>query len=254
MPSRSNVDSQRLARLVQSPGIDPRTWITVAVVTALGFDAEHGIFADIQFINDGTIETASLGAPYSINGGGMYLPVEVGDLVYVAVPDGNPDYGPVIIARGWNKSIKPPPEANEGGTPGDDPVWRIKDKQTLHLLTKDGKISIVATGAGTVEITSAASVTIKGASAVNVQSDSKVDVQSSGTVTVQGTGVVDVKSASTVNVEAPQVNLGPAAVKKLVARLGDAVTVVVPTFVAPPGPPVTVVGSITAVSQAAVKA
>jgi hypothetical protein len=207
-----------MSAMVSRPGIDPRIWCVPAVVTGLGFDAEEGVFADVQFVSDGTKETALLGTPYSVDGGGLYCPVEIGDIVYVMVPMGDPAFGCVIVSRGWRKGSRPPPEAGVGDEPSENLTWRIKDSKTLTIFTKDGEVNVKSTGSGTVSITSAGAVT----------------VQSDATVTINGTSKVDVKSASKVNVEAPAVTLGPLATAA-VARLGDTVSVTVPT-----GIPVTV--------------
>lgn len=100
------------------PGIDPRTWITLATVVAYHLDDEHGPFVDISILTDMTVddngapvdhvETARITPMYAGSGFGFYAPIEVGDEVVVGYPNGNPDHGLVVIGRCWSE-IDPPP-------------------------------------------------------------------------------------------------------------------------------------------------
>lgn len=161
-----------MSNAVSRPGIDPRVWITKATVEELGFDANEGIFADVA-LDDGTHETCLLGTQFSTDGGGLYCPVSVGDIVLVAIPDGEPDYGPTVICQLWSKKRRPAPEMGVGDTPAGDVIWRTAKGRKLRILTTDGEIALLTDGSGNITITSTSSGVIQ-VSATN----SKVQVTS----------------------------------------------------------------------------
>ncbi len=165
--ARTSVDMGRMANAVSRPGIDPRVWLTLAVVRDVGYDADEGIFVDVQFQPSGTIETCLLGAAYAGAEFGAYFPVNIDDTVLVAVPSGDPSTGPTVIARMWNSGDKPhadfQSEADEE-EPTQDVVLRIQPGQKFKIRTSDdgdgveitvegnGDIVIQATGDGKVFI------------------------------------------------------------------------------------------------------
>ncbi|KKN72088.1 hypothetical protein LCGC14_0414830 [marine sediment metagenome] len=165
--ARTSPDMGRLANAVSRPGIDPRVWLTLAVVLDVGYDANEGIFADVQFQPDGTVETCLLGAPYAGAEFGAYFPVNVDDTVLVAVPSGDPSTGPTLIARMWNSGDKPHADfqsEDEEEEPTKDVVLRIQPGRKLKIRTSDdgdgvditvegnGDVVIQATGDGKVFI------------------------------------------------------------------------------------------------------
>jgi hypothetical protein len=205
------VDVNALARAVSRPGIDPRRWVALAVITELGFDAENGVFADIAYIPDGTTDTAVVGAWYAGDGFGAYAPLKVDDVVLVAIPDGDPSTGPVVICRMWSSADKPPAEAGgSGDEPTTDPVTRVEDGATFRIVAKGG-----------------ASV--------------RVELEGSGTFTVEATGgaAVEVRSETRVTINAPSVELGDTPAQGM-ARIGDLVSIGLPPGVPPPFPAVLV--------------
>jgi len=163
--ARSSVDVGRLAAAASRPGIDPRVWLTLATVEEIGFDAENGVFVDVQYQPDGTKETCLLGVPYAGNEFGFYCPVEVGDTVLVAVAGGDPGNGPVIVSRMWGGADKPSADfqsSSDSETATSDVVLRVKPGQKFKLRTSgssdgvditvegDGDVVIQATGSGKV--------------------------------------------------------------------------------------------------------
>jgi hypothetical protein len=176
---RAALDVSRLSSLVQRPGIDPRINLTFAVVTELGFDATHGPFADVVFQPTGENETCLIGAAYAGGGFGMWGPLRVDDTVLVAVPNGDPNSGPVIIARIWDAADSPsadfknPVQDNGADVPSDDFVLRVRDGQKFTLrLSGSGAIDIKVEGDGetTIENAGAGAITIKqtGSGDVNI--------------------------------------------------------------------------------------
>lgn len=117
------MDVGRLANALSRPGIDPRTWVTLATVTAFHLDANDGPYVDVSILtdmmidNDGNpvphIETARVGSFYAGNGFGFYAPLAVDDEVVVGYPNGDPDHGLVVMARVWSNPDPPPTLAND---------------------------------------------------------------------------------------------------------------------------------------------
>lgn len=208
MSVRSSMDVGRLAAAVQRPGIDPRVWITYAVVKDIAFDPEHGVFADVQVVPEGDIETCLVGSDYAGSGFGDYDPLHVGDLVLVAISHGDPGTGPVIIKRVFSASAKPPTEfkSTTGSDPTDatnDRVIVVEPNTTLRVIAKQG---------------ANVSFEVQDGGAVNI--------------TAKGDSTVNVKAEKAVVVDAPDVRLGDTPSQE-VARRGD--IIIGPGLVVGPG-------------------
>lgn len=167
MGARRTGDPSRIASLASRPGIDTRVWLHYAVVEDVGFDANEGVFADIRFLPDGRPDCAIVGACYAGNGFGMYAPLAVDDVVLVAVPAGDTDAGPVIIARLWNGTDKPPAEmagttAREGTPdPTSDLYVRVQPGQSLKVrASSGGGVDIKSEGSGRIVIEQSGSADI----------------------------------------------------------------------------------------------
>lgn len=137
---RKSLDVRRLGAAASYPGIDPRIWVAMATVTDIGFDADEGIFADVQLQPDGDIFTAYVATPYAGNGYGAHYPLEVGDTVLVAIPLGDADGPSFIIARAWNAADKPMAEAGSGEDIVEEVVIKTKSGKSYKLLTPDAQI------------------------------------------------------------------------------------------------------------------
>lgn len=155
------IDMSRLAKLAQRPGVDPRVWLTLAVVEALGFDAAEGVFADVRFQPTGERETALVAVPYAGDGFGDWCPLAVDDVVLVAVPNGDPSAGPVIIARMWRAADRPPADVRAGQDDADghpvptaDRVIRVQAGQRLvvRVSGSGGDVDIRVEGSGNVNL------------------------------------------------------------------------------------------------------
>lgn len=173
--ARSNVDVARLSAAASRPGIDPRINLTRAVVTEIGFDPNEGYFADVQFQPGGEAETAYVGMPYAGRDFGMHCPVDVGDTVLVALPNGDPGEGPVIIARWHNAGDRPNSELADGEEATHDFWLRVKPGQRLVLRTSGGDVDIKVEESGNVNVEAAqgnVNVVVSAAGKVNVGSAS----------------------------------------------------------------------------------
>ena len=150
----TRIDVARLSRAVQRPGIDPRTWLTMATVTSdpVVEDVDDtsdagGVFVNVTLMPSGTETTAFLPAQYAGPGFGFYLPVAIDDTVIVVVPDGDPNNGCVITSVMWDPSAPPPQDAIDH--PADVAMIIRKDKTArmkvsgggnLVLACEDGKV------------------------------------------------------------------------------------------------------------------
>jgi hypothetical protein len=171
MRARTGIDLARLASAIQRPGSDPSVHLSWGIVGALGFDAAQGIFADVKLIPDGTIETCFVAAAYAGGAFGMWCPLRVDDMVLVALPNGDPNTGPVVISRIWNGAdvpsddFKNPTQDNGEDVPSDDFVIRIAPGKNYKLRVSDstgdnatqGGIDVKVEGAGTFKVETAGS-------------------------------------------------------------------------------------------------
>lgn len=162
---RGSTDVAALASAVTRPGIDPRVWLTLAVVTELGYDAEHGVYADVTFQPSGMKETCLIGSNYAGGEFGDWCGIEVDDTVLVAVPDGDPASGPWIVCRAWNGGDRPFAEMQssvDAAAPTADRILRVKPGQKYKLRTSGGgdgvDVRVEGDGAFVVEIAGAGNV------------------------------------------------------------------------------------------------
>lgn len=165
-----HVDTGRLRSLISGPGIDTRYHIVEAVVDKVTVDPNEGVFCDISILPFEQPETAFLGVPYAGGGFGFYFPVEVDDIVLVAIPDGDPGAGPVIVSRMWSAADKPFTELqgtadpdNPGQyNPSSDVVLKTKSGANYKtIVSGGGDASIAVSGGGDVEITAAGTSVVK---------------------------------------------------------------------------------------------
>lgn len=164
MRARRQPDVGAIASAVSRPGIDPRQWIKLASVEELGFDPLEGVFADLLLLPEGVPDTALVGSTYAGAAFGDWCPLEVGDLVVVAIPDGDSGSGPVVIARCWNAADPPHPDFGDGSEPSQDRVIRSRTGRAIKLRTSGtGAMSLVAEGAADAELTSLGGIVQLGA-------------------------------------------------------------------------------------------
>jgi hypothetical protein len=176
MALRTKLDVGRLSAAVSRPGIDPRLWLTLATVKDVAYDAEFGMYADVQFLPEGDFQTCYIGSEYAGDDFGMFFPPKVDDIVLVAVPEGQPGNGCVLIKRLWHATAKPPAEMGDSTTPEEtdassDPVLVVEANRTLKIIARGGanvrlevadagKVQIAATGAAQIEVTGESAIIV----------------------------------------------------------------------------------------------
>lgn len=152
---RSSIDTSRMSALASRPGIDPRIWLSLAVVEDVAFAEGEGIFVDLRLQPTGEEETAFLGSCYAGNGAGDYCPLNKDDTVLVAMPSGDSGNGPIIIAR-YNSAADPPAadfeDPDQAGEPARDRVIRMEPGRKLKIRTSgDGDgVDISVEGDGSI--------------------------------------------------------------------------------------------------------
>jgi hypothetical protein len=151
---RRSIDVARLSSAVRRPDVDSRVWCTLAVVKELGFDPDHGIFADVVYMPSGEEETCLVGTEYAGSGFGLFAPLKKGDTVVVVQPSGEPGFGPVIVRKLWGVADKPAKEFDGGSNePTSDVVLVVEPGKTCRIVVSGGgKVQIDAGGAS-VEVT-----------------------------------------------------------------------------------------------------
>jgi hypothetical protein len=144
-------DMGRISAAVSRPGIDPRVWVSLAVVTAVKVDPKEGVFVDVMLLPSRVPETARVASIYAGPGSGFYLPIDVDDEVLVEAPDGNPDAGLVVTSRLWGEGSGAPP-ADAASNPT-DLILLVKPDATLRLATLGhGNIVIHPRGDGKLKL------------------------------------------------------------------------------------------------------
>lgn len=139
-----NLDIARWAAALERPGIDPRTWTTLAVVTAVDVSA-NGVHCAITTIA-GVDETAALSPEYAGPGFGLYAPISVGDGVVVVFPEGVMNTGGRIIGRVWDEGDPPPGEVTAHPQ---DFILVVQENRSLRLVahgTGDVRIGVDSAG------------------------------------------------------------------------------------------------------------
>jgi hypothetical protein len=128
------LDTSRLANALRVPGIDPRIWNSLAIVTGTGID-EEGLFANVTLMPSRQELTARVGCAYAGPSFGLYVPIEVDDEVIVECPSGDPSNGLVITGRLHSMSDKLPQEAQNHPT---DLVLVVKKGSSLRVMVSGG--------------------------------------------------------------------------------------------------------------------
>lgn len=132
------MDVARLAMAVRTPGIDPRPWVSLASVMAVGKIDDESPVVDVMLMPLRQRFPARVGSLYAGPGYGFYAPIFVDDEVLVEAPNGDPSHGLVVTARLFSASDPPPQAAVDHPT------------DILLVTKKDASIRIVPQGEGKV--------------------------------------------------------------------------------------------------------
>lgn len=111
--STKGLDAKGLQQVVAGPGIDPRINLSLAIVlaqpdnSAIVMDLHEGPLVDIMLMPSEQVETARVPAEFVSAAAGNWRGLSPDDEVLVALPMGDPNEGPVVIARLFNASQVP---------------------------------------------------------------------------------------------------------------------------------------------------
>lgn len=132
------IDVAKASEAVSRPGIDPRMFVDLAIVTHVLVDAD-GCHYDLTTIG-GINETAALSPPYGGNGYGLYLPIFVDEFVTLAVPDGKFNAGARVVGATWDPGTPPPQEAIDNP---DDVALVVRPGQTIRIIVSGGGNAVI---------------------------------------------------------------------------------------------------------------
>ena len=126
-------DVARIGEALARPGMDPRIWSSLAIVTAVNVDtAEGAVFVDVTLLPSLIPDCARVGAEYAGNGWGLYAPIYVDDEVLVVAPSGDPDEGLVVTRRMHSPSDQLPGVV--GANPNDF-ILVVQPGSNLRVIT-----------------------------------------------------------------------------------------------------------------------
>ena len=131
----SQIDFAAMGRVLARPGMDPRSWCSLAIVQSVVVDEAEGVFCDVLLMPSKRRETARLGAAYAGSGWGLYAPPMVDDEVLVSAPSGDPAQGLVITSRLWSPADVPPADA---ATHSEDVILTVRPDKSLRLVVSGG--------------------------------------------------------------------------------------------------------------------
>ena len=131
----SQIDFASMGRALARPGMDPRSWCSLAIVQSVVVDEAEGVFCDVLLMPSKRRETARLGAAYAGSGWGLYAPPMVDDEVLVSAPSGDPALGLVITSRLWSPADVPPTDA---ATHPEDVLLTVRPDKSLRLVVSGG--------------------------------------------------------------------------------------------------------------------
>lgn len=142
-----SVDTRKIGEAVSHPGIDPRSFVSLAIVTKVSVEAA-GVICDVTLMPSKLTESAVYTPIYGGSGYGLYAPIEIDQMVVVLAPEGDPNEGLRIIGRAWDQG-EPPPQA-------------VIDNPTDFMLVvqKDSTCRITTAGAGALIIQTEQTVSI----------------------------------------------------------------------------------------------
>lgn len=151
----SGIDFARLSQAMMRPGIDPRVWVSYAVLKGEPYvdmvDGDQGIFVDLLLLPTQMEATARVGAAYAGNGFGLYMPLHDQDEVLVVAPSGDPNEGLVVTQRLWSPSDPPPQAVADNPT---DVTLVVEPGKNLRMNVQGGgNVYLAAQGGGNTYIT-----------------------------------------------------------------------------------------------------
>src|SRR5512147_1532249 len=142
------------------PGIDPRSWVSHATVDdedPVSFDADLGPLVGVTLQPSKEQCVCRVGMGIAGRGEGQYYPCVAGDEVLVALPEGSPRAGGVVVARLCNSVDRFP----SGSVAGQDPAtnsFGFRKQRAAHVHEVDGPYLVRQSASGALMSMDAAGV------------------------------------------------------------------------------------------------
>lgn len=127
------IDVAKSANALSRPGIDPRKFVDLGIITAVDVTAA-GVHVDVTTI-DGVQETAAVAPLYGGPSYGLHLPIDLDRTALLAVPDGKFNLGARVIGTVWDAGDPPPQDVIDNP---DDVVLVVKPGQKLRVIVTGG--------------------------------------------------------------------------------------------------------------------
>jgi hypothetical protein len=140
-------DVAKASQAISRPGIDPRKFVDVGIVSAVAVD-ETGVHADVTTL-EGMEETVELSPPYAGAGYGLHLPIDLDHASLIAVPDGKWNAGGRVVGATWDRGSPPPREVIDNP---DDVVLVVKPGQSLRVFVTGGGDVAISSDGGTITL------------------------------------------------------------------------------------------------------
>lgn len=148
-----------VAKSLSYPGIDPREWIKLGLVTDVSV-TDEGVFLEVEVQPEGWACRAKLLSIFAGAGWGAYYPVQVGDQTVVIFPDGHPQGQ--CLALGTLHTSEDAVSSEAQG-----------DSETVWIVTRSGQdVRVKAAGNGNVWVESSSGEVIAAAPTVRLGSAS----------------------------------------------------------------------------------
>lgn len=132
------VDVAKMSEGLSRPGIDPRMFVDLAIVTHVLVD-DGGCHYDVTTIG-GMNETVALSPPYGGSRYGFYFPVFVDQMATLVVPDGKFNAGARMVGATWDPGTPPPQEAVDHP---DDVALVVQPGQTVRIIVSGGGNAVI---------------------------------------------------------------------------------------------------------------
>lgn len=141
------IDQSTVGEAVRAPGIDPRQWVSIGIVTAGGQEDEIVVFDEdegqplVRVLLEPTKipVVARVAGQVAGNGEGDWFPFVEGDEVVVAIPEGSERSGCVIIGRLPNSVNKFPMESVAGQDPTTN-TFAFSRRRTAVIQENSGPV------------------------------------------------------------------------------------------------------------------
>lgn len=166
-----NFDHATMSQAFSMPGIDPRVWVSYAIVDlpsndegsqTVEFDADDGqLYVNVTLKPSDTPLRARLGMMAAGAGEAVYFPFVGGEEVLVAIPEGNMRAGAVILCRLNNAYDGFPFDSVGGADPTNNAIAIFRTKTALTIESGASVLVRSASAGAMLQLSSTGNVTLR---------------------------------------------------------------------------------------------